>query len=138
MGYKLQDDKQSSAIDELKAELAAWADTAFKPRLLRPRLGGGTVPSRGTTGPPDSEHGDSSVGTTRTSHLSRAGPDTPAASDLRRAYTVDETTRVLGISRSTVYKLIKLQSLKTLKLCGRRVVTRDSIEALLNSDQVSE
>ena len=31
----------------------------------------------------------------------------------------------------TIYKLVKKTLLKTIKLCGQRVVTRDSIEALL-------
>lgn len=47
------------------------------------------------------------------------------------AYGVDEAGRVLGISRRTVYELIAQQRLKSLKLAGRRLVTRASCEALL-------
>jgi len=52
-------------------------------------------------------------------------------SDPRRAYTVNDTARILSISRSTIYKLIKLKSLKTIRLCGRRLITRASVEDLL-------
>ena len=58
-----------------------------------------------------------------------------ATPDLRRAYTVNETARVLGTSRSTIYKMGKLDTLRTIKACGRRLVTRDSIEELLAGDQ---
>ena len=58
-----------------------------------------------------------------------------AMPDYRRAYTINETARVLSVSRSTIYKLMKNNSLKTIKLCGRRVVTRDSIEDLLAGHQ---
>ena len=58
-----------------------------------------------------------------------------AIPDFRRAFTVNDTARMLSISRSTLYKLIKSHSLTSIKLCGRRLVTRDSIEDLLAGGQ---
>ncbi len=47
------------------------------------------------------------------------------------AYGVDEAAHVLGISRRSVYELIAQQRLKSTKLCGRRIITRASLEHLL-------
>ena len=47
---------------------------------------------------------------------------------------MNDTAQILSISRSTIYKLIKMNSLKTIKLCGRRLITRASIEDLLAGD----
>jgi excisionase family DNA binding protein len=57
-----------------------------------------------------------------------------AVSDPRWAYTINETARVLSVSRSTIYKLISRKSLRAIKLLGRTVITRDSIEELLSGN----
>ena len=68
-----------------------------------------------------------------TSHApgeTKPGLDEAVTADPRRAYTINETARILSVSRSTVYKLLKTNSLRAIKLCGRRLITRDSIEEL--------
>jgi hypothetical protein len=65
----------------------------------------------------------------------RLGPDASAVSDERLAYTVNDTARLLSISRSSINKLIKLKALKTIKLLGRRLITRAAIEDLLAGHQ---
>ena len=102
---------------------------------LRSQLGSNTALARGISGALVTERGDKPPRTAPSSHLPRAGPDPAATPDLRRAYTVNEAARVLGISRSTIYKMIQIKTLKTIKACGRRLVTRDSIEELLAGDQ---
>ena len=42
---------------------------------------------------------------------------------------------MLSISRSTIYKLIKSNVLKTIKVFGRRLVIRDSVDKLLAGDE---
>jgi hypothetical protein len=69
------------------------------------------------------------------SHPPRGGPGAPAEPDLRRAYTINECTHVLGVSRSTINKMIKQTMLRTLKACSTRLVTRYSVEELLAGDQ---
>lgn len=54
------------------------------------------------------------------------------------AYGVDEAAAVLGISRRTVYELIAGERLKSVKLCGRRIITRASLEELLASAVADE
>jgi excisionase family DNA binding protein len=68
-------------------------------------------------------------------HSSRLGLDAAAESDPRRAYTINDSAKILSISRSTVYKLVNLGSLKAIKLCGRTLITRASIDDLLAGDQ---
>jgi excisionase family DNA binding protein len=47
------------------------------------------------------------------------------------AYSVDEAAHVLGISRTSIYDLITERRLDSRKLCGRRIITRAALEALL-------
>jgi hypothetical protein len=70
------------------------------------------------------------AGANFSSSLANSSRDGPAW-DGRLAYTVNETIRLLSISRGTLYKLKRLKLLTTVKLCGRRVVTRASILGLL-------
>jgi len=47
--------------------------------------------------------------------------ETPA----KLAYTVDEAARAIGVSRSTVYKLIRAGELTTFTWCGRTLIRAD-------------
>jgi excisionase family DNA binding protein len=49
----------------------------------------------------------------------------------KRAFRVNEYCAVYGLSRATVYKLIREGTLRTVKVGGRRLVPRDVAEALL-------
>jgi excisionase family DNA binding protein len=49
----------------------------------------------------------------------------------RRAYQINEATAAYGLSRTTLYKLIKSGALHSVKVGGRRLIPTDSIEALL-------
>jgi excisionase family DNA binding protein len=52
--------------------------------------------------------------------------------DEKRAFHVKEAARVYGWSRSTLYKMMKEGTLRTVKIGGRRLIPRDALEALLN------
>jgi excisionase family DNA binding protein len=63
-------------------------------------------------------------------------PEATTVSDPRLAFSVNDAARVLSVSDSTINKLIKVKSLRTVKLLGRRLIPRASIEELLaRSDQ---
>ena len=49
----------------------------------------------------------------------------------RRAYQVNEATAAYGLSRSTIYKLISVGALRTVKIGGRRLIPVEAIEALI-------
>ncbi len=66
-----------------------------------------------------------------TSREPRLAPDVAALSDPRRAYTVKEVMQILPVSRGTIYKLLESNSLKGIKLLGKRLITRASLEDLL-------
>ena len=55
---------------------------------------------------------------------------TPLPSD-RRALRVNDAAVIYGISRSTIYKLMALGTLRTVKVAGRRLIPRDNLEALI-------
>jgi excisionase family DNA binding protein len=75
--------------------------------------------------------GDAELAATiNSSQPSRPGlATTPVLDPL--AYTVNDAARLLSISRSTINKLIRLNMLKTIKLLGKRLIPRASIEDLL-------
>jgi excisionase family DNA binding protein len=52
----------------------------------------------------------------------------------RRALRVNDCAKAYGVGRSTVYKLIAEGKLATAKIAGRRVILRDSAEALLHGE----
>ena len=54
----------------------------------------------------------------------------------RRGLSVLETAAILSVGRSTVYNLLKTGKLKSTRICGRRVILRDSVENLLQSEAV--
>jgi excisionase family DNA binding protein len=61
--------------------------------------------------------------------MSRHYPDIPLSE--RRGLSVLETAALYGISRATVYNLIANRKLTTSKIMGRRIILRESAEALL-------
>jgi excisionase family DNA binding protein len=56
---------------------------------------------------------------------------TPKESGPRRAYDINEAAAAFGLSRTTLYKLIGVGTLRSVKIGGRRLIPVDAIEALL-------
>jgi excisionase family DNA binding protein len=52
----------------------------------------------------------------------------------RRAYRVDEAACASGLSRTTLYELIGVGALRSVKIGRRRLIPVDAIEALLAGD----
>jgi len=91
-----------------------------------------TALSRAISGTPGPECDTGSAPNNQSPRQSRLALNAALGPDLRRAYTVNEAARILSLSRSSIYKMLKYtKSLKSLKLCGRRLITRESIEDLL-------
>jgi excisionase family DNA binding protein len=53
----------------------------------------------------------------------------------KRAYHVEEATKIYGWSRSTLYKMIKNGTLRSIRVAGRRLIPRDALEALIAGDE---
>lgn len=49
----------------------------------------------------------------------------------RRAYHVEEAAIIYGWSRSTLYKMMKEGTLRSVRVGGRRLIPRDALEALI-------
>jgi hypothetical protein len=58
-------------------------------------------------------------------------PDVAATADPKLAYSINETARILSISRGTVYKAVNHQLLTKIELLGKPLITRASIDNLL-------
>ncbi|WP_295407952.1 helix-turn-helix domain-containing protein [uncultured Thiocystis sp.] len=59
-------------------------------------------------------------------------PHNPIPTRPRRAYPVEEACYLLGgISRKSIYDLIKTGELGSVTLCGRRLVPADAIDTFL-------
>lgn len=58
-------------------------------------------------------------------------PDVAATADPKLAYSINETARILSISRSTVYKAVDHELLTKIELLGKPLITRASIDDLL-------
>ncbi len=54
------------------------------------------------------------------------------------AFRVNEAVAVSGLSRSTIYELLKAGKLRAVKIGGRRLILRESLQALLevNADRL--
>jgi excisionase family DNA binding protein len=52
------------------------------------------------------------------------------------AYSVDEAADLIGVSRRTLYELIAERRLVSLKLRGRRLITRSALERLLTESEL--
>ena len=57
-------------------------------------------------------------------------PDAASASD-KLAYTVEEAGRAIGVSRSTVFDMIRVGELTAKKLRGRTVIARIELQRVL-------
>lgn len=49
----------------------------------------------------------------------------------KRAFHVKEAAKIYGWSRSTLYKMMKDGTLKSVRVGGRRLIPRDALEALI-------
>lgn len=49
----------------------------------------------------------------------------------RRAFSIPEAARMLGISRATVYRMLKEGQIQTIKIGSRRLVPASSIDDVL-------
>jgi excisionase family DNA binding protein len=58
-------------------------------------------------------------------------PTKPSGSGHRRAYQINEATAAYRLSRSTLYKLMAVGKLRSVKVGGRRLIPVEAIEALL-------
>jgi excisionase family DNA binding protein len=61
----------------------------------------------------------------------RWSPCTKLSPDEKIAYRLNEAAELVGLSRSTFYKLLKLGKLPSTKVAGRRVILRKHLLALL-------
>lgn len=59
----------------------------------------------------------------------RGGPSNPNA----ESFSIAEAAKIIGIGRSTIYKLIAEGRLETMRLGGRRLVRRTAVQALLST-----
>ena len=46
-------------------------------------------------------------------------------------YSIEQTTKILPIGRSSIYKLIKQGEIKTVILCGRRIIPASEINRII-------
>jgi excisionase family DNA binding protein len=53
----------------------------------------------------------------------------------RRAFRVSEFCRAYGVSASTTYKLIREGKLRSVLVCGRRLIPRDAAEKLISGSE---
>jgi excisionase family DNA binding protein len=53
----------------------------------------------------------------------------------RRAYRIPEAARILGVGRSKIYKMLDTGSLGGVKDGVTRLITADSVEALLRGER---
>jgi excisionase family DNA binding protein len=53
------------------------------------------------------------------------------ASGQRRVYQVNEATAAFRLSRSTLYKLMSVGTLRSVKVGGRRLIPVEALEALI-------
>jgi len=54
----------------------------------------------------------------------------------RKTYKVNEVAEVLGLSRTTIYKLINLGELQRIKLGASTLIAADSVDALLQRNAI--
>jgi excisionase family DNA binding protein len=60
------------------------------------------------------------------------------ALDERRAFRVNDFCALYSISRSSAYKLMAEGKLRTVRVGGRRLIPKESAEALLSSTAVGD
>jgi hypothetical protein len=118
-------------VDEFRRHRKQPVQSSSRARELSVRSPAATEGTRPVLATAVAESRPFSHATSHTLGETKHGPDEAATGDPRRAYTVNETRRIIPVSRSTIYKLLKNNSLVGIKLCGRLLITRDSIEELL-------
>jgi excisionase family DNA binding protein len=62
----------------------------------------------------------------------------PAAHGVRMAYRIDEVSAALGISRSTLFELLRTGKVASVKIGGRRLVPATVLDALLKIEEPAE
>ena len=63
-------------------------------------------------------------------------PD-PIAPSERLAYRVDEFCSIVRLGRTTAYRLISEGKIQTVKIGGRRLITKASADALINGGEAA-
>jgi excisionase family DNA binding protein len=61
--------------------------------------------------------------------MTRQIPNIPTQEKI--ALRINETVAVSGLSRSTIYELLKAGKLRAVKIGGRRLILREDLQALL-------
>ncbi|WP_321326839.1 helix-turn-helix domain-containing protein [uncultured Parasphingorhabdus sp.] len=54
----------------------------------------------------------------------------------RKTYKVNEVVRILGIGRTTIYKLIGQGELQRIKIGASTLISADSVDALLRRNAI--
>jgi len=62
--------------------------------------------------------------------MTRQIPNIPTQEKI--ALRINETVAVSGLSRSTIYELLKAGKLRAVKIGGRRLILREDLQALLH------
>lgn len=70
-----------------------------------------------------------------TSPLFNCCDQTGSPGMVRLAYSVPEVAKLIGISKSKIWELIRTGALNSVKICGRRVVRHSDLLALLAGDR---
>jgi excisionase family DNA binding protein len=52
--------------------------------------------------------------------------------DARLTYRIDEAVKLTGLSRSTLYRLAARDELPLIKVCGRTLIARSDLEAMID------
>ena len=70
-------------------------------------------------------------------HATKGAMSAPKRFDLseRMAYRVSDACDALGISRTSLYQLVKIGELKVIKIAGRTLVPRSELERLTHVDR---
>lgn len=64
-------------------------------------------------------------------HMARQIPNIPTQEKI--TLRINETVAVSGLSRSTIYELLKAGKLRAVKVGGRRLILRESLQTLLQA-----
>jgi excisionase family DNA binding protein len=65
-------------------------------------------------------------------HMARQIPNIPTQEKI--TLRINETVAVSGLSRSTIYELLKAGKLRAVKVGGRRLILRESLQTLLQAE----
>jgi hypothetical protein len=118
---------QSRDVEEAKAEIGLAGKTGRTTAIE----GSNASRSASLTGPMwPSEEAPRPSGQNARAPPARASPGNGRESE-RRALRVNEFCQCYGLSRATAYKLMKVGKLRTVLVCGRRLVPVDAAEALI-------